>query len=136
MARDIFHHAVKTALLKAGWLVTHDPFSFEFGDTSFEIDLGAEFLLAAEREQELIVVEIKSFLSKSALFDFHLALGQFMNYRFALSQTHPERRLHLAIPEDAFNDFFQRPFAKQIIAHHQIPLIVYNATQEVIVSWL
>jgi XisH protein len=26
MARDIFHQAVKTALSKAGWLVTHDPF--------------------------------------------------------------------------------------------------------------
>lgn len=48
------------------------------------IDLGAEKLLAAEREGEKIAVEIKSFLSPSAITDFHLALGQFLNYRTAL----------------------------------------------------
>ena len=136
MARNTFHQAVRTALEKAGWLITHDPFSFEFGETNFEIDLGAESLIAAERASELIAVEIKSFLSKSALFDFHLALGQFLNYRFALEQTQPKRKLFLAIPEDAYFDFFQRPFVQKILTHHSVALIVYNAQSEVILLWL
>ena len=30
-ARDIFHDAVKIALQKDGWQITHDPLSLEFG---------------------------------------------------------------------------------------------------------
>lgn len=136
MAQDTFHQAVRVALEKAGWRVTHDPFAFEFGDTNFEIDLGAESLIAAEKEAERIAVEVKSFLSKSALFDFHLALGQFLNYRFALEETEPLRKLFLAIPEDAYFDFFQRPFVQKILVHHNVALIVYNAQSEVILLWL
>lgn len=136
MARDTFHQAVRVALEKAGWNITHDPFAFEFGETNFEIDLGAESLIAAEKETELIAVEVKSFLSKSALFDFHLAMGQFLNYRFALEQTAPKRKLFLAIPEDAYFDFFQRPFVQKILTHHSVALIVYNAESEVILLWL
>jgi XisH protein len=136
MARDKFHQAVRVALEKAGWQITHDPFSFEFGKTDFEIDLGAESLIAAERETEYIAVEVKGFLSKSALFDFHLALGQFLNYRFALEQTDPNRKLFLAIPEDAYFDFFQRPFVQKILVHHGVALIVYNPQSEVILLWL
>ncbi len=56
----------------------------EVGGTKFEIDLGAQQLLAVERDQEKIAVEIKTFLSASPLTDYHAALGQFLNYRLAL----------------------------------------------------
>ena len=42
-----------------------------------EIDLGAERLIGAEKLGKKIAVEVKSFLSASALSDFHTALGQF-----------------------------------------------------------
>lgn len=41
-------------------------------------------ILAAERGTEKIAVEIKSFLGDSELFEYHAALGQFLNYRLAL----------------------------------------------------
>jgi hypothetical protein len=49
----------------------------------------------------------KSFLSNSAITDFHLALGQFLNYRLALQMKEPDRTLYLAVPFDTFAFFFQ-----------------------------
>ncbi len=75
-ARDVFHESVKSALMKDNWVITHDPLRLKFSeDDRLRIDLGAEQLLAAERGVQKIAVEVKSFLSESAMFDFHLALG-------------------------------------------------------------
>lgn len=76
-AKDRFHSVVRIALEKEQWIVTDDPLRLEVGGTKFEIDLGAEQLLAAERGTEKIAVEIKTFLSDSPLTDYHAALGQF-----------------------------------------------------------
>jgi hypothetical protein len=61
-AKDLFHQAVKVGLEKEQWVVT-DPFKLDVGGTKFEIDLGAERLLAADRDKEKIAVEVKTFLS-------------------------------------------------------------------------
>ena len=65
-AKDIFHDAVKHALEKDGWKITHDPLFLSFGGVDMYIDLGAERILAAERDDEKIAVEIKSFIGPSA----------------------------------------------------------------------
>ncbi len=57
------------------------------------VDLGAEKLLAAERDGREIAVEIKSFLGLSAINEFHSALGQFLNYRLALGKLEPSRSI-------------------------------------------
>ncbi len=49
-ARDVFHEAVKAALQKEQWVITGDPLKLDVGGTKLEIDLGAERLLAAERQ--------------------------------------------------------------------------------------
>jgi XisH protein len=86
-AKDKFHHAVKRSLEKEEWVITHDPLRLEFArDERVEIDLGAELLLVAEKSGGKIAVEVKSFLSASALSDFHTALGQFLNYRLVLDK--------------------------------------------------
>lgn len=67
MAKDIYHNAVRTALEKDGWTITHDPYNIVEKDSNidYEIDLGAEKLLGAERGAEKIAVEVKSFLKTS-----------------------------------------------------------------------
>lgn len=76
MARDIFHQQVKTALIKDGWKITHDPFTLKIAEAvKIQIDLGAESTIAAERDQQAIAVEIKSFASDSDIHAFHTALG-------------------------------------------------------------
>ncbi|NJM70438.1 MAG: fatty-acid oxidation protein subunit alpha [Scytonema sp. RU_4_4] len=135
-AKDIFHEAVKQALQKEQWVITNDPLRFKFGNVNFQVDLGAERLLAAQRAGEKIAVEIKSFLNPSAITDFYSALGQFLSYRLALEATEPDRVLYLAIPLDAYRTFFQFEFTQTALQRYQILLIVYDPVNEVIVQWI
>jgi len=135
-AKDRFHAMVRIALEKEQWNVTDDPLRLEIGGTKFEIDLGAEQLLAAERGKDKIAVEIKTFLSDSPLTDYHAALGQFLNYRLALEIIDSTRILYLAIPVGAYETFFKREFAQISLERYQIKLIIYDPIQEVIVQWI
>jgi XisH protein len=135
-AKDLFHNAVKVALQKEQWVITSDPLKLEVGGTKLEIDLGAERLLAAERQGEKIAVEVKSFLGDSPLTDYHAALGQFLNYRLALEINQPDRDLYLAIPLVAHEAFFQREFAQLSLERYQIKCIVYDPINEVITQWI
>lgn len=52
-ARDIYHDAVRNALMKDGWTITDDPLRLRLrGGRSLFVDLGAKRLLAAERGTE------------------------------------------------------------------------------------
>ncbi|KKJ00211.1 XisH family protein [Prochlorothrix hollandica] len=135
MARDLFHDVVKQALIKDGWQITNDPLFLKVGGVDFFIDLGAEKLIAAERDGEKIAVEIKSFINTSSMADFHLAIGQFINYRVALKVAEPDRRLILAIPDIAHTTFFQKDFPKMVIQEYQLSVLVYDIENEVIVLW-
>lgn len=134
MAKDRFHYAVRNALEKEGWIITADPYEVSVGDVDFEIDLAAQ-MLAAERAEEKIAVEIKSFISGSNVSEFHTALGQFLNYQFALEEFDPQRKLYLAIPDSIYKSFFQRRFTRSVIARNQINLLIYEPKQEIIVKW-
>jgi hypothetical protein len=135
-ARDAFHDAVRHALEKDGWKITHDPFPIraEFGQ--MYIDLGAEKVLAAEREGQKIAVEIKSFIQASPVSEFHMALGQFINYRTILADQEPDRVLYLAIPIDTYNSFFLLHTVQEIVRENRLKLIVYNSRQETISQWI
>ena len=62
MARDRYHEAVRNALIKDGWTITDDPFFLKKKEVKmdYEIHLGAEKMLGAEKGVEKIVVEIKT----------------------------------------------------------------------------
>jgi XisH protein len=49
MAKDLFHQAVRTALEKDGWTITDDPHPIRVLGFDLDVDLGAERILAAER---------------------------------------------------------------------------------------
>ena len=134
-AKDAFHDVVKNALQKAGWTITHDPLYISFGGVQMQIDLGAERLIAAERDGEKIAVEVKSFLNTSAISDFHTALGQFLNYRAAIRAEEPERKLYLAVPKGTYNEFFTLPFTQLQVREYQMTIIVYEVETEEIVQW-
>ena len=73
--KDTFHDAVRNALIKDGWMITHDPYLLEYNREPLYVDLGAEAPLGAEKEGRKIAVEIKSFLGNSTLDDLEDALG-------------------------------------------------------------
>lgn len=101
--RDTFHDAVKSALVKDGWTITHDPLPFKFGEQDVFIDLGAEAPVAAEKAGRKIAVEVKSFLGKSGITELERAVGQYVVYRSLLRRKEADRSLFLALPVEAFN---------------------------------
>jgi hypothetical protein len=135
-AKDTTHNAVRHALEKEGWLITQDPYYIKVGGVEMYIDLGAESIVAAEREGQKIAVEIKSFLGASSISEFHTALGQFFNYRLALEEKDPDRVLYLAVPQNTYDEFFTLQFIQKAITRSDLKLIVYIAEQEVISQWI
>ena len=55
-AKDAFHEVVKIALQKDGWQITHDPYTLQAGTLELYIDLGAEKVVAAEKDGQKIAV--------------------------------------------------------------------------------
>lgn len=102
MAKDLFHDAVKQALLKEQWVITADPLIIRIEGVKLEIDLAAEKVFAAEKAGRKIAVEIKAFLNPSTITEFHAALGQFLNYRLALQMRERDRTLYLFANAIAF----------------------------------
>ena len=136
MARDKVHQAVREALEKEGWIITHDPLILRLGGLRLEIDLAAEQVLAAERDDEYIAVEIKSFLSKSKLTDFYEAKGKYDLYRLGLKKEERGRQLYLAIEKDVYKDFFQKSLIQEMVEEDKISFLIFDNTTNAIVEWI
>jgi hypothetical protein len=134
-AKDIIHNAVKNALIKDGWKITHDPYTIKYEEVTAYADLGAEFIFAAEKESCKIVVEVKSFINPSPLTDLKVALGQFEIYKSFLEVTTPERQLYIAISSRVYEDLFNQKAYQLIIQKFQIPLLIVNLETEDILKW-
>ncbi len=135
-AKDIYHDAVKQALIKEGWTITADPYTIEYEEFKVFVDLAAKRTLAAEREGQKIAVEIKTFLRPSFVRELEYALGQYILYRNLLSVTEPDRELYLAISERIYHNFFQQNASQFIVEQNQILLLVVDIQSEVIVQWI
>ncbi len=134
-AKDKIDDQVKNALIKDGWMITHDPFFFKFGQDQLFADLAAQRSLLAERQGEKIIVEIKSFIGVSAIQEFKLALGQYMLYLVVLKRTYPQYRLFTAVSHLTYETIFQRDVIQLALQEYQIPLIIINIKQEEVVAW-
>jgi hypothetical protein len=135
-ARDAIHDAVKAALIKDGWKITHDPYSIQFGDRDLYADLGAERALAAEKDDEKIAVEVKSFLGPSEVHDFEVAVGQFVLYRHLMRKSDPGRVLFLAIPEQTYRTLLSSAEGQDAIQAIGLALMTIDPHSEEIVRWL
>jgi len=91
------------------------------------IDIGAEQLLAAENNDRKIAVEVKSFIRESRIADLEPALGQYTLYYDILKRTESERQLYLAIPLNAFTEFFEGESWGQILLdNNRLNLVVFK----------
>lgn len=136
MARDMYHNLVRTVLINDGWKITHDPYRFEKWDPEWEIDLGAEKMIGAEKENTKIAVEVKSFLKSSFANEFHGILGQYINYRINLEQFESGRILYLAVPADIWKSQFQRKGIQLSVKTLAVKIIVYNEKSQKIEQWI
>lgn len=135
-ARDIYHDAVKRALKKEGWKITHDPFPLKIGKKRLSVDLGAERLISAENEARKIVVEVKSFVGQSDVKDLEQALGQYVLYRQILDEMGVDRILYLAVSQVVFNAVFTIELGQILLRNQVIKLIVFDDESEAIVEWI
>lgn len=120
----------------AGQLITHDPYILRTEEIEYEVDLGAEKLVAATKNEEKILVEIKSFLKQSKTYEMHNALGQFNTYLLALKEQESDRELFLAISHSVYKDFFQKPFIKKLTQYYNVQLLVFNPKLKEIEKWI
>ncbi|MEH2362902.1 XisH family protein [Nostoc sp.] len=133
---DIIHNAVKNALIKDGWMITDDPYVIQYRRTTLYADLGAERPIAAERDRQKLVVEVKSFVGASKIQDLKEALGQYDIYRYLLEETAPDRKLYLAVSAIAHKSFFNQDVIQLILHKHQLPLVVVDTETEEITQWI
>ncbi|MFN0036952.1 MAG: XisH family protein [Saprospiraceae bacterium] len=135
--RDLYHYQVREALEKDGWVITSDPLDLSTGGVELYADLGTDRVLAAERGEEKIAVEIKSFSEgQSPVSEFHKASGQFDSYKFVLEEKEPDREVFLAIPLYVWEDFFQRPLIQRIVHEKPLRIIVVDISTKTIALWI
>lgn len=135
-AKDIYHDAVKNALIKDGWTITADPYPIKYAEVKLFADIAGEKNIAASRQEQQIVIEIKSFLSRSPMRDFETALGQYLVYKALLAIDHPEQQLYLAIGQTIYEEFFQQVAIKFILEKYQVSLLIIELAKEEIVRWI
>ena len=141
MAKDLFHDAVRIALEKEGWTVTDDPLLIQNKTLgiNYEIDLGAERLIVAERPNtagmEKIAVEVKTFLRASIGHEFHQVLGQYLVYYASLQKMDSSRTLFLALPDFALEKIEKMPFIWELVQQYNLKLIVFSNENQQILSW-
>lgn len=135
-SRDLFHDAVKNALVKDGWKITHDPLPLAWGTRDLYVHLGAEQVLAAERNGTKIAVEIKSFTGPSEVTELERALGQYVLYGHILRQVEPGRILYLAIPKTAFSALLDGAAGAALVENERLHLIVFDPQTEIILQWI
>ena len=129
------HDVVIQALTADGWTITHDPLHLKWGVKDLYVDLGAERLLAAEKENRRIAVEVKSFIGISEVDDLEKAVGQYVVYNDVLSRVEPDRELFLAVNEETYLDLFEEPIGKLLLENRRVRLLVFEPTSEVIRRW-
>jgi len=135
-ARDIYHDAIRNALIKDGWTITDDPLRLVYGRQDVFVDLGAEKLIAAEKGARKIAVEIKSFRGHSEVADLEKALGQYILYEDVLDENEPERELFLAVIKETFEVVFADSFGKLMLEKKRLKLLVVEYKKEEILQWI
>lgn len=135
-AIDKVHQIVKSALMKDGWIITMDPLVLKYGERNLFVDLGAEKLIEATKDNIKIAVEIKSFLGPSPISEVQHALGQYLMYKAVIEATKMERILILAMSNEFYTTFFTEPLGKLLLDRYSPNLVLINFTTEEIFQWL
>lgn len=136
MARDKFHQEVRIALENEGWRVTDDPLYMKVGNIPVHIDLGAEKLIGAEKGDEKIAVEVKTFGIPSFITALHEAVGKYIIYREALKQTNSDRVLYLAMPSNVYDLYSREPIVKNVFKSYDFKVILCKPETNKLVSWI
>lgn len=134
-AKDLYHQSIKNALIADGWTIIADPYIIKYADDKLYADLAASRPLAAQRNHQKIIVEIKTFSEASPLNSFHAALGQYIFYRDLIRETALEFDLYLATHETAYHRLLLKPAIQLGIRCNKVKFFIVDLNQEKIILW-
>lgn len=100
------------------------------------VDLGAEQLLGADKDDQFIAVEIKSFVGASNIADLEKALGQYALYRAVLTERDPQRQLYVAVPQAIIYDIFEEPLGQLLLSKQIVQVLGFDPDTEEVTQWL
>ena len=137
MAKDLFHKAVRESLTNDNWTITQDPYRLTLSKRVLEIDIGAESIIAAQKGVEKIVVEVKSFLRESFIYEFYTVLGQYLVYETFLARQEPDRTLYLAISDEVYALRFEKDDGILFVCEkYNLKILIFNKLNNQIESWI
>ena len=93
-------------------------------------------MIAAQKENMKILVEIKSFLAESIPNEFHTALGQYLDYELGLEEIEPDRVIFLAIPDKVYQKIQKIPILLKALNRYDVKVIIFDPNLEEIKQWL
>ncbi len=117
------------------WTITADPYFIIYKKLRLIADLGAERSLSAQKENDKIVIEVKSFLNPSFIYDLERAVGQYIIYRNFLKKTAPDHQIYLALNQFVYQANFDETI-EIVVKENQIKLIIVDTDKEVIAKWI
>ncbi len=135
-AKDAIHDIVKTALIKDGWKITHDPYTIQYDNTRVYADLGAEKAIAAEKDKRKIVVEIKSFLGLPIMDDLENALDKFVLYRSILRVIEPARQVYLAVSDETFANVLGTASGQIVMRDLALQTVLVDMDKVEVTEWI
>ncbi len=93
-------------------------------------------MLVAEKREEKIVVEIKSFVGLSRMADLQQALGQFTMYKILLADKNPEYTVYLAMDDLVFEEMFLDADGEALLAGSALSVVTVNTETRSIQRWI
>ena len=134
-AKDLYHDIVKVALEKDGWRITHDPYHMAWRGRDVFVDLGAE-MIAAEKDNVRIAVEVKSFTAKSEITELERAIGQYILYQKILQRRDAQRMLFLAVPHAILTNLFEDSFGEILLTDNSFRIFGFDPIKSEVTKWI
>lgn len=91
--------------------------------------------MSAQKGDEKIVIEIKSFVNPSFIYDLERVVGQYIIYRNFLKRTATDYKIYLALTQLVYKSNFDETISI-IIDENEINLIIVDSEQEIITKWI
>jgi Holliday junction resolvase-like predicted endonuclease len=133
-AKDYYHDAVVTALLKDGWVITNEQFPVRINERRLWIDIRA----TKANGDSIVLVEVKSFNPGQSMVEaLANAIGQYMLYKAVLDYLEDNTSiLVLGIPISAYNGIFSEAIGESVQNTFDLKLVIFDPNTEEIVKWI
>ena len=93
-------------------------------------------MFGAEKDNQRIAVEVKTFGNPSFITAFYEAVGKYVVYRKALRLEESDRTLYLAMPEDVYIRYINEPLFTGTLQDENVNSILFETDIEKITQWI